>query len=67
MSLTNLLQRPALTIKIAEDYFNNNLSSQTADFDNKNGYYERTIPEAELDFEFGTDEDGKTYYLRRGE
>ena len=48
-------------MKIAEDYFNNNLSSQTAVFDLKNGYYERTIPEAELNFEFGTDDEGNAY------
>ena len=48
-----------MTLKITEDYFNNNLYSASDDFNLANGYYERVIPENELDFEFGTTDDGR--------
>ena len=54
-----IFQRPALSLKIAEDYFNNNLSGNEDDFHLENGYYERTIPETDLNLEFGTTDDGK--------
>ena len=49
---------PALTYKIAESYFQNHLSGQEADYVLENGYYTRTIPEADLTLEFGTNDAG---------
>ena len=34
------------------------MGENTDDFDLDNGHYERTIPEAELNFAFGTTDDG---------
>ena len=46
-------------MKIDEDYFNNNLSENADNFVLENGQYERTISEADLEFAFGTTDDGK--------
>ena len=53
-------------MKIDEDYFNNNLSENADYFNLENGQYERTISEADLNFAFGTTNDGKItslYYM----
>ena len=52
-----LFKRPALTLKIEEDYFENNLSGQDG-FNQDNGYYVKTINESDLEFEFSTTDDG---------
>ena len=50
------LQRPAMTIQISEDWFNNNISGQEGyTLDSENGVFTKTIPEADLTFEFSTD------------
>merc|ERR1719454_509242 len=49
--------RPALTYKIAEDYFRTNLSGQEGNYDPlENGFYTRTITEADLALSFGTND-----------
>jgi hypothetical protein len=56
-------QAPALTYRIAESYFQNNLAGQESDYVLDGGFYTRTIPEADLTLEFGTNDagvDGKT-------
>ena len=50
---------PALTLAIAQAYFENNLSGQTDDFIFANGFYSRTIPQNELVLGFDNDTDGK--------
>ena len=50
-------RRPAMTLQIAEDYFNNNLADETG-YDLADGYYSKTIGEDDLNFEFSTDTDG---------
>ena len=45
-----------MTIQIANDWFNNNISGQEGyTLDSENGVYTKTIPEADLNFEFSTD------------
>ena len=58
-----IFKRPALTLKIDEDYFNNNLAENADNYDLENGQYERTIPEADLNFSFGTTDDGNNTYM----
>ena len=49
-----ILQVPALTYRIEETYFRNNLLDQAGDYNPPaNGYYQRTIPQSELSLEFG--------------
>ena len=50
-------RRPALTLEIAEDYFNNNLAGETG-YTLENGVYTKTVGEDDLTFEFSADTDG---------
>lgn len=50
---------PELSIKIAKDYFENNLSAAESNFDLADGFYSRSIPEDELELAFDTVNDGK--------
>ena len=53
-------QRPAMTIEINQDWFNNNISGEQGyTLDSENEVYTKTILEADLNFEFSTDTDGK--------
>ena len=57
-----------MTIQISQDWFNNNISGQEGyTLDSENGVYTKTIPEADLNFEFSTDTDGefKTLFERK--
>ena len=48
-----------MTIEIAEDWFDNNISGQQGyTLDSENEVYTKTISEADLIFEFSTDTDG---------
>ena len=49
--------RPELTIQVAEDYYTNNLSGQDG-FALTDGFYSKSIPEDDLNFEFSDDADG---------
>ena len=52
-------RRPALTLQIAQDYFEDFLASETGYvLDEENGLYTKTIGEADLSFEFASDTDG---------
>ena len=49
-----------MTIEIAQDWFDNNISGQQGyTFESENEVYTKTIPEADLNFEFSTDTDGE--------
>jgi len=48
---------PALTFRISQAYFENNLSGQTNDFEFSDGFYSRTIPQNELELGFDNDTD----------
>ena len=50
---------PALTLTIAQAFFENNLSGQTDDFIYADGFYSRTIPQNELVLGFDNETDGK--------
>ena len=52
---------PALTFRIEQPYFENNLASQTNDFVFADGFYSRTIPQNELQLGFDNNTDGKFY------
>lgn len=57
---------PALSFKIEESYFRNNLEDQDeALYQLVNGFYERTIPEDELTLEFDPNDDCKWQLLER--
>ena len=64
-----IVQVPALTYRIEESYFRNNLLDQAGDYNPPaDGYYNRTIPQSELTLEFGVnnnDVDGeyKIYHI----
>ena len=60
-----VIQRPALSLKILQSYFENNLSGQEDGFELENGYYKRKIPGADLQMEFDEEDDRKlaTFYL----
>ena len=53
------IKRPALSFRIAQDYFENNFNDPNNDYTLNNGFYERTIEEADLDFAFGDSNDRK--------
>ena len=57
--LTFCIKRPALSYKIAQDFFENNLSEQGADYTLENGFYTRRIGEDGLTLSFSDTEDGK--------
>ena len=48
-----------MSFRIAQDYFENNLNDPNNDYSLNNGFYERTIEEADLDFAFGDSNDRK--------
>ena len=49
-----------MTVEIAEDWFDNNISGQQGfTLDSENEVYRKTISEADLTFEFSTDSDGE--------
>ena len=49
-----------MTIQIAQDWFDNNISEQQGfTLDSENEVYTKTILEADLNFEFSTDTDGE--------
>ena len=49
-----------MTIEIAQDWFNNNISGEQGyTLDSENEVYTKTILEADLNFEFSADTDGK--------
>jgi len=49
-----------MTIEIAQDWFNNNISDQTGySLDSENEIFTKTILEDDLNFEFSTDTDGE--------
>ena len=53
-------RRPEMTIEIAKDWFDNNISGQEGfTLDSENEVYRKTISEADLTFEFSTDTDGE--------
>ena len=51
-----------MTIEIAEDWFNNNISGETGyTLDSENQIFSKTILEDDLTFEFSTDTDGEFF------
>ena len=53
-------RRPEMTIEIAQDWFDNNISGQVGyTLDSENEVYTKTIEEEDLTFEFSTDTDGE--------
>ena len=54
-----IVQRPALSFRIAQAYFENNLSNTNEDYTLNNGFYERSIEESDLDFAFDDSNDRK--------
>ena len=56
-----------MTIEIAEDWFNNNLSGQESEYTLENGVFTKTIAEADLTFEFSTETDRKLQCQRHGD
>ena len=55
----NLTDKPALSVKIAEQYFNDNFHTQSSSFNLINGFYEKTFEQNILDKEFDDTTDGK--------
>ena len=52
-------RRPAMTIEIAQDWFDNNIPGQEGyTLDSENEVYTKTILEADLNFAFSADTDG---------
>ena len=56
----------ALSLRILQSYFENNLSGQEDDFTLNNGYYERTIAGSDLQMEFDEEDDRKlaSFYIK---
>ena len=53
-----------MTIEIDQDWFENNISGQVGYIlDSENEVYTKTIAEADLNFEFSSDSDGKLFTL----
>ena len=51
-----------MTIEIAEDWFNNNISGETGyTLDSENQIFTKTILEDDLTFEFSSDTDGEFF------
>ena len=61
----NIIQdgAPALTFKIEQEYFENNISDDDDNFDLADGFYSRTIQQDELTLAFDDTDDG--YFHRR--
>ena len=57
-------QRPALSLKIAQDYFENNLSDPDDQFQRNGDFYERTIGEDDLTLSFSDNADGKNFFFK---
>ena len=55
----NLQDKPAVSVKIAEQYFNKNFHSQINSFNLINGFYEKTFEQNILDKEFDDTTDGE--------
>ena len=55
----NLPDKPAVSVKIAEQYFNDNFQSQSSSFNLANGFFEKTFEQNILDKEFDDITDGK--------
>ena len=51
---------PEISIKISQEYFENNLVDQDANFELADGFYSRSIPESELQLAFEDDGEFKT-------
>ena len=51
-----LFQRPALSFRVSQFYYENNLSDQEG-FTFNNGYYEKTVEESELQLSFDEEND----------
>ena len=64
--VTNCNDDGALSLRILQSYFENNLSGQEADFTLNNGYYERTIAGSDLQMEFDEEDDRKLvkFYIK---
>ena len=58
-----LIQRPALSFRVSQAYFESNLSNQNNLYLLENGFYERTIPEENLDFYFDAENERKLISL----
>ena len=50
---------PALTFKIAQDFFENNLNGEESNFELADGFYSRTIEQDDLVLAFDTTDDGE--------
>ena len=50
---------PALTFKIAQDFFENNLNGEESNFVLLDGFYSRTIEQDDLVLAFDTTDDGE--------
>ena len=50
---------PALTFKIEQEYFENNISDEDTNFVLANGFYSRTVQQDELVLAFDETEDGQ--------
>ena len=50
---------PALTFKIAQDFFENNLNGEESNFVLSDGFYSRTIEQDDLVLAFDTTDDGE--------
>ena len=56
---TIVIQVPALIYRFTEAYFQNNLQGQENDgYVHANGYYTKTVPQADLSLEFGVNANG---------
>ena len=54
-----IFQAPALIYRFTESYFQNNLQGQENDgYVHENGYYTKTVPQADLALEFGVNDNG---------
>ena len=52
-----------MSLRIAQDYFENNLSDPEDQFQLNGDYYERTVSEDDLVFSFSESADGKRFIL----
>ena len=61
MSETVIFQdnTPALSFKISQEYFENNLIGEESNFELENGFYFRTIQQDDLVLDFDSTDDGK--------
>ena len=59
----NIIQdgAPALTFKIEQEYFENNISDDDDNFDLADGFYSRTIQQDELTLAFNDTDDGYSH------